>query len=43
MWEFYKIKGGVANACDIVSIIVGIILNVLVFIAAKNVKNATSI
>lgn len=37
------IKGGVANTSDIVSIIVGIIINVLVFIAAKNVKNATSI
>ena len=37
------IKGGVANTSDIVSIIVGIILNVLVFIAAKNVKNATKI
>ena len=37
------IKGGVANTSDIVSIIVGIILNVLVFVAAKNVKNATNI
>ena len=37
------IKGGVANTSDIVSIIVGIILNVLVFVAAKNVKNATKI
>ena len=37
------IKGGVANTSDIVSIIVGIIINVIVFIAAKNVKNATKI